>query len=181
MGKDNGENIVKSINEGPFNMGKFRETLAEGAEGTLHLGPEQDRVVADLIPEEKERYKADIRETNIPLKGNENLGQGKLIKCYNCNGIRHITRKCTHLKLPQNSKYFKDKMLLMQAQENRVVLDEEQILFIAGRQADTFDDDVDEPSVQDLALLTMFIANLSSADPVYDEAGPSYDPDILSK
>ncbi|GJS79873.1 hypothetical protein Tco_0729754 [Tanacetum coccineum] len=27
----------------------------------------------------------------------------------------------------------------------------------------------------------MFMANLSSADPVYDEAGPSYDSNILSK
>ncbi|GKB38110.1 hypothetical protein Tco_0883052 [Tanacetum coccineum] len=27
----------------------------------------------------------------------------------------------------------------------------------------------------------MFMANLSSADPVYDEAGPSYDSDILSE
>nr|GEU49752.1 retrotransposon Orf1 [Tanacetum cinerariifolium] len=45
---------------------KFRETLAEGA---LHLGSERDRVVADLTPEEKERYKADIREMNILLQG----------------------------------------------------------------------------------------------------------------
>ncbi|GJY97114.1 retrovirus-related pol polyprotein from transposon TNT 1-94 [Tanacetum coccineum] len=42
---------------------------------------------------------------------------------------------------------------------------------------DAFDSDVDEaPTVQ-----TMFMANLSSADPVYDEAGPSYDSDILSE
>nr|GEW46593.1 retrovirus-related Pol polyprotein from transposon TNT 1-94 [Tanacetum cinerariifolium] len=69
----------------------------------------------------------------------------------------------------------------------------------------TFDDDVDEQPVQDLALnvdnvfqaddcdvfdsdvdeapmaQTMFMANLSSADPVTDEAGPSYDLDILSE
>nr|GEZ06185.1 integrase, catalytic region, zinc finger, CCHC-type, peptidase aspartic, catalytic [Tanacetum cinerariifolium] len=32
MGKDNGKNIVKLIDEGPFKMGKFRETLAEGEE-----------------------------------------------------------------------------------------------------------------------------------------------------
>ncbi|GJT04782.1 hypothetical protein Tco_0839244 [Tanacetum coccineum] len=46
MGKDNMENIIKSIDEGPFQMGKFRETLAKGAEGALGL--ERDRVVADL-------------------------------------------------------------------------------------------------------------------------------------
>nr|GEX80455.1 integrase, catalytic region, zinc finger, CCHC-type, peptidase aspartic, catalytic [Tanacetum cinerariifolium] len=42
---------------------------------------------------------------------------------------------------------------------------------------DAFDSDMDEaPTAQ-----TMFMANLSSADPVTDEAEPSYDSDILSK
>ncbi|GJU87294.1 hypothetical protein Tco_1294840 [Tanacetum coccineum] len=67
--KDNGVNILKSIDEGPFKMGRFRETIAEGTEGALHLGPEQDKVFADLTPEEKERFKADIHATNILLQG----------------------------------------------------------------------------------------------------------------
>ncbi|GJS02627.1 hypothetical protein Tco_0319135 [Tanacetum coccineum] len=74
-----------------------------------------------------------------------------------------------------------------------------------GEQDNAVDEDVDEQLVQDLALnvdnvfqaddndafdsdvdeahttQTMFMANLSSADPVYDEAGPSYDSNILSK
>ncbi|GJV23068.1 retrovirus-related pol polyprotein from transposon TNT 1-94 [Tanacetum coccineum] len=374
LGIDNGENILKSIDEGPFKMGKFKETLAEGA---LHLGPERDRVFADLTPEEKERFKADIRATNILLQGlpkdiytlinhytdakdiwdnvkmllegseltkderesqlydefehfrqnkgetiyeyyvkftklindmrnikitmpkmqlnskfvnnmlpewgrfmtavklnrglktsnynklyaylkqyeahanenkmmlerynqhaidpldfarqnrgqgnyargavaagnkgvqnrvgNANPSQAKPIKCYNCNGIGHIERQCTHPKRPQNSEYFKDKMLLMQAQENGVVLDEKQLLFIADGQTNTFDENVDEAPIQDLALnkdnifqadqcdafdsdvdeaptaQTMFMENLSSTDPIYDEAGPSYDSDILSE
>ncbi|GJW82474.1 hypothetical protein Tco_0146449 [Tanacetum coccineum] len=66
LGKENGENILKSIDKGPFKMGKFKETIVEGA---LHLGPERDRVFTDLTPEEKERYKADIRATNILLQG----------------------------------------------------------------------------------------------------------------
>nr|GEX73815.1 integrase, catalytic region, zinc finger, CCHC-type, peptidase aspartic, catalytic [Tanacetum cinerariifolium] len=84
-------------------------------------------------------------------------------------------------------------------------LDEEQLLFLAGGQDNAIDEDVDEQPVQDLALnvdnvfqandcdafdsdvdeapttQTMFMANLSSANPVYDEAGPSYDSDILSE
>ncbi|GJY55002.1 hypothetical protein Tco_0446666 [Tanacetum coccineum] len=68
-GKENGVNILKSIDEGPFQMGTFRETLVEGTEGTLHLGPEQPRVYSDLLPKDKERYNANIRATNILLQG----------------------------------------------------------------------------------------------------------------
>nr|GFD01164.1 retrovirus-related Pol polyprotein from transposon TNT 1-94 [Tanacetum cinerariifolium] len=94
-------------------------------------------------------------------------------------------------------------MLLMQAQENGVALDAEPLFFLVGGQDNAFDDDVDEQPVQDLALnvdnvfqsedcdafdsdvdeapttQTMFMANLSSADPITDEARPSYYSDIL--
>nr|GEW00546.1 retrovirus-related Pol polyprotein from transposon TNT 1-94 [Tanacetum cinerariifolium] len=98
--------------------------------------------------------------------GHARLGQARPVKCYNCNGTWHIARNCTQPKRPQNSKYFKDKMLLMQAQENEVALDEEQLLFLAD----------EAPTAQ-----TMFMANLCSADPVIDKARPSYDSDILSE
>nr|GFC97495.1 retrovirus-related Pol polyprotein from transposon TNT 1-94 [Tanacetum cinerariifolium] len=88
---------------------------------------------------------------------------------------------------------------------NGVALDEEQLLFLTGRQDTAIDEDVDEQHVQDLALnvdnvfladdcdafdydvdeapkaQTMFMAKLSSADPINDEAGPSYDSNILSE
>ncbi|GKA83188.1 hypothetical protein Tco_0789936 [Tanacetum coccineum] len=44
--------------------------------------------------------------------------------------LEAIARNCTQPKRPQNSDYFKDKMLLMQAQENGAVLDEEELLFL---------------------------------------------------
>ncbi|GJT06448.1 hypothetical protein Tco_0840910 [Tanacetum coccineum] len=108
--------------------------------------------------------------------GNANPGQARQIKCYNCN-----------------------------AQENGVVLDEEMLLFLAGGHDIAVDEDVDELPIQDLALnvdnvfqadecdafdsdvdkaptaQTMFMENLSSTDPVYDVASPSYDSDILSE
>nr|GFA84900.1 retrovirus-related Pol polyprotein from transposon TNT 1-94 [Tanacetum cinerariifolium] len=135
--------------------------------------------------------------------GNANLGQARQVKCYNCNGTWHIERNCTQPKHPQNSEYYKDKMLLMQVQENGVALDAEQLLFLAGGQDNAIDDDVDEQPVQVLALnvdnvfqaddydafdsdvgeasmeQTMFMANLSSEDPVTNKAGPSYDSNIL--
>ncbi|GKC67433.1 hypothetical protein Tco_1100031 [Tanacetum coccineum] len=112
---------------------------------------------------------------------NANHGQAWQIKCY----LTAMDRPST--------------------QENRVALDEERLLFLAGGQDNVVDEDVDEQPVQDLALTvdnvfqvddcdafnsdvdealttqTMFMANLSSADPVrYDEASSSYDSDILS-
>nr|GFC95784.1 retrovirus-related Pol polyprotein from transposon TNT 1-94 [Tanacetum cinerariifolium] len=65
-------------------------------------------------------------------QGQARPGQARTVKCYNYNGTGHIARNCTQPKRPQNSEYFKDKMLLMQAQENGVALDAEQLLFLAG-------------------------------------------------
>ncbi|GKF53861.1 hypothetical protein Tco_0160771, partial [Tanacetum coccineum] len=88
-------------------------------------------------------------------------------------------------------------MLLMQAQENGAVLDEDELLFLAGEHANTFDVDVDNQRVQDLALnednifqvnecdafnsdvddeptaQSIFMANLSLAGPANPQAGPS--------
>nr|GEV08872.1 retrovirus-related Pol polyprotein from transposon TNT 1-94 [Tanacetum cinerariifolium] len=54
-GKDNGVNILKSINEGPYKLGTFRETLAESTEGTPQFGLERPRVYSDLNSEERDR------------------------------------------------------------------------------------------------------------------------------
>ncbi|GJR10537.1 retrovirus-related pol polyprotein from transposon TNT 1-94 [Tanacetum coccineum] len=177
-----------------------------GTEGALYLGPERPRVYSDLSLEDKERNQATVQDGRVVVQnvqGRQNRGQARQIKCYNCNGIGHIARNYTQPKYPQNSDYFKDKMLLMQAQENEVALDEERLLFLVGGQDNVINEDVDEQPVQDLALnvdnmfqaddcdafdsdvdeaptaQTMFMANLSFADPVYDEVCPSYDSDIL--
>ncbi|GKG30331.1 hypothetical protein Tco_0420229, partial [Tanacetum coccineum] len=61
---------MKSINEGPFHMGTVSDVIAGGTEGAVQQkGPVRARVLNDLLAEEKERYKAGIRATNILLLG----------------------------------------------------------------------------------------------------------------
>ncbi|GJV58187.1 hypothetical protein Tco_1459192 [Tanacetum coccineum] len=50
-------------------MGTVRDPITEGTECAQQLGPEQARVYSDLSPEDKDRYNADIRATNILLQG----------------------------------------------------------------------------------------------------------------
>nr|GFB18589.1 hypothetical protein [Tanacetum cinerariifolium] len=68
-----------------------------------------------------------------------------------------------------------------QAQENGVDLDAEQLLFLTGGPDNVFDDDVNEQPVQDLALNVDNVLQAEDSDPITDEAGPSYDSDILSE
>ncbi|GJS77850.1 integrase, catalytic region, zinc finger, CCHC-type containing protein [Tanacetum coccineum] len=223
-GKDNGENIIKSIDEGPFKMGRFRETLVENTESTLHLGLPKyiytlinhytdakdiwDNVkmlLEDLTPEEKERYKADIHATNILLQGlpkyiytlinhytdakdiwdnvkmllegRQNRGQG-----YNARGT--VTTRNGGVQnrggnvnpgqaKPIRSNTFNDDAYEVPIQD--LALNEDNVF--QADQCDAFDSDVDEaPTAQ-----TMFMANLLSANPIFDEAGLSYDSDILSE
>nr|GEX67576.1 retrovirus-related Pol polyprotein from transposon TNT 1-94 [Tanacetum cinerariifolium] len=92
-------------------------------------------------------------------QGQARPGQARTIKCYNCNGGQ--------------DNVFDDDVDEQPIQDLALNVDN---VF----QADdcyAFDSDVDEaPTAQ-----TMFMANLSSADPITDEARPSYDSDILSE
>ncbi|GJS36160.1 hypothetical protein Tco_0534542 [Tanacetum coccineum] len=101
-------------------------------------------------------------------RGNRNEGtnaanQIRVICCYNfcCEG--HMARQCTQPKRPRNADWFKEKILLIQAHESGVVLDEEQLAFLANLgtdDLDAFDSNYDEaPSSR-----AMLMANLSSYD-----------------
>ncbi|GKA87735.1 uncharacterized mitochondrial protein-like protein [Tanacetum coccineum] len=114
-------------------------------------------------------------------RGNNDAGQSKVVKCYNCQGEGNMARQCTQLKRPRNSAWFKEKMLLVQTQESSQVLDEEQLTFLADPRIldgqatqttilqnaafqtddlDAYDSDCDDISTSKAVLM----ANLSSYD-----------------
>ncbi|GJT02665.1 hypothetical protein Tco_0823834 [Tanacetum coccineum] len=179
LGKDNGENIMKSITEGPFQMGTIRDTLTEGGEGALHLGPERARVFADLSAKQKDRYNA--------------FNQGQTILGGTCKR-KVVAGNALRSYRDWQWTTSKTKMLLMIAHENGVVLDEEQLLFLAGEQVTNFNDDVDDLAlnVDDVfeadqcdafesdvdeapTIQTMFMVNLSSKIQSMMKPGRSYD------
>nr|GEV53006.1 retrovirus-related Pol polyprotein from transposon TNT 1-94 [Tanacetum cinerariifolium] len=175
QGKENGVNILKSIDEGPFQMGTLRETLTEGTKGALHLGPERPRVYSDLTSEEKDKLvtavklNRGLRDFNYDqlydyLKQHE----GNNARCAGAAGYEGAQNRVGYANPCQARK-------IKCYNCNGLALNVDNVF--QADDCDAFGSDVDEaPTVH-----TMFMANISSANPVYDEADLSYDSDVLSK
>nr|GEV40816.1 retrovirus-related Pol polyprotein from transposon TNT 1-94 [Tanacetum cinerariifolium] len=177
QGKENGVNILKSINEGPFWMGTLRETLTEGTEGAPHLGPEQPRVYSDLTTEENERFvtvvklNRGLRDSNYDqlyayLKQHEAHANEKKMMVHRREDRGTMHRVQVQLVMGELRTELgmlihvkQGRLSAINATENGVALDEEQLLFIA-----------------DYAHGKSIIHR-----PCHDEAGLSYDSDILSE
>nr|GFB62388.1 hypothetical protein [Tanacetum cinerariifolium] len=59
-------------------------------------------------------------------------GKQRVIVCYNCKGEDHMSKQCTKPKRKRDAEWFKDKVLLVQAQANEQVLQEEELEFPAN-------------------------------------------------
>nr|GEU55959.1 hypothetical protein [Tanacetum cinerariifolium] len=60
-----------------------------------------------------------------------NSGKQRTIVCYNYKGEGHMSKQCTKPKRKRNEAWFKDKVLLVQAQANGQILHEEELEFLA--------------------------------------------------
>nr|GEZ76874.1 hypothetical protein [Tanacetum cinerariifolium] len=58
-------------------------------------------------------------------------GKQRVIVCYNCKGEGHMSKQCTKPKRKRDEVWFKDKVLLVQAQANGKVLQEKELEFLA--------------------------------------------------
>nr|GEY81677.1 hypothetical protein [Tanacetum cinerariifolium] len=105
-------------------------------------------------------------------------GRQRVIICYNCKGEGHMAKQCTKPKRKRDAEWFKDKVLLVQAQASGQVLQEEELDFPAdpgtaesstnqtivtknaayqADDLDAYDSDCDELNSANVALM----ANLS--------------------
>nr|GEZ91384.1 hypothetical protein [Tanacetum cinerariifolium] len=59
-----------------------------------------------------------------------NLGKQKTVVCYNCKGEGYMSKQCTKPKRKRDEAWFKDKVLLVQAQAKEQILHEEELEFL---------------------------------------------------
>nr|GFB82440.1 hypothetical protein [Tanacetum cinerariifolium] len=102
-------------------------------------------------------------------------GRQRVIVCYNCKGEGHMAKQCTKPKRKRDTEWFKDKVLLVQAQASGQVLQEEELDFLAyprtaesstnqtvittnaayqADDLDAYDSDCDELNSAKVALMT---------------------------
>ncbi|GJY26986.1 uncharacterized mitochondrial protein-like protein [Tanacetum coccineum] len=70
------------------------------------------------------------RTYTLGASGRNSRKQSTVI-CYNCKGEGHMSKQCTKPKRKQDDTWFKDKVLLVQAQANGQILHEEELAFLA--------------------------------------------------
>ncbi|GKE56714.1 integrase, catalytic region, zinc finger, CCHC-type containing protein, partial [Tanacetum coccineum] len=69
--------------------------------------------------------------TYTPGASESNYGKQRTVICYNCKGEGHMSKQCTKPKRKRDDSWFKDKVLLVQAQANGQILHEEKLAFLA--------------------------------------------------
>ncbi|GJR23446.1 retrovirus-related pol polyprotein from transposon TNT 1-94 [Tanacetum coccineum] len=56
----------------------------------------------------------------------------RTVICYNCKGEGHMSKQCAKPKRKRDDSWFRDKVLLVQAQANCQILHEEELAFLAN-------------------------------------------------
>nr|GEU93573.1 uncharacterized mitochondrial protein AtMg00810-like [Tanacetum cinerariifolium] len=98
-----------------------------------------------------------------------NSGKQRAIVCYNCKGEGNISKQCTKPKRKRDEAWFKDKVLLVQAQANRQVLHEEELEFLA------------DPEIAEAQSTQYVITNNVAYQASYQFKGKSFLPSELLK
>ncbi|GJZ22364.1 integrase, catalytic region, zinc finger, CCHC-type containing protein [Tanacetum coccineum] len=76
-------------------------------------------------------YAADTTRTFTPGGSGSNSGKQRIVTCYNCKRERHMSKQCTKPRRKRDDSWFKDKVLLVQAQASGQILHEEELIFLA--------------------------------------------------
>ncbi|GJZ66302.1 retrovirus-related pol polyprotein from transposon TNT 1-94 [Tanacetum coccineum] len=153
------------ISRFPSTNNQLRTSSNPRRQATIHDG----RVIVQPLQE----------RANTSRTGGNNLGQQRVMKCFNCQREGHMARQCPKPKSKRDATWFRDKVLLVEGRGNGKVLNEEELEFLAdpgiaegsvtqlvithnaayqADDLDAYDSDCDKISTSKAVL----IANLSS-------------------
>ncbi|GJU13372.1 hypothetical protein Tco_1135768 [Tanacetum coccineum] len=96
-----------------------------------HATINDGRVTLQPIQWRQTSFVAGTTRTYTPEASGSNSGKQRIVICYNCKGERHMSKQCTKPKRKWDDSWFKDKVLLVQAQANGQILHEEELAFLA--------------------------------------------------
>ncbi|GKA27780.1 retrovirus-related pol polyprotein from transposon TNT 1-94 [Tanacetum coccineum] len=150
----------------PYQSSQQQATINDGR---VTVQPVQGRQISYVV--------GTIR-TFTPGASGSNSGKQRIVTCYNCKGEGHMSKQCTKPRRKWDDSWFKDKVLLVQAQASGQILHKEELAFLAdlgilkgqatqtvithnvayqANDLDAYDSDCDELNTTKVALM----ANLS--------------------
>ncbi|GJW45532.1 hypothetical protein Tco_0077178 [Tanacetum coccineum] len=130
MNRQHGRMILESVENGPLIWPSIEEN-----------GVSRPKKYSELSTTEAIQVDSDIKATNIFLglphevyalaASGSNSEKQRTVIYYNCKGEGHMSKQCTKPKRKRDDLWFKDKVLLVQAQANSQILHEEELAFLA--------------------------------------------------
>ncbi|GJT90158.1 zf-CCHC domain-containing protein [Tanacetum coccineum] len=111
----------------PTTNNQLRNSSNPRQQATINNG----RVTLQLIQGRQTSLAAGTIRTYTLRAIRSNFRKQRTIICYNCKGEGHMSKQCTKPKRKQDDSWFKDKVLLVQAQASGQILHEEELAFLA--------------------------------------------------
>ncbi|GJX96286.1 retrovirus-related pol polyprotein from transposon TNT 1-94, partial [Tanacetum coccineum] len=158
----------------PTTNNQLRNSLNPRQQATINNG----RVTLQPVQGRQISFAMGTTRTYTPRASGSNSGKQRIVICYNCKREGHMSKQCTKPKRKRGDTWFKDKVLLVQAQANSQILHKEELAFLADpgvaegqatqtvithnaayqvNDSDAYDSDCDELNTAKVALM----ANLS--------------------
>ncbi|GJV88574.1 integrase, catalytic region, zinc finger, CCHC-type containing protein [Tanacetum coccineum] len=147
--REHGRMILESVKHGPLiwptieENGVTRTKKYEELSATKKIQVDRDLKATNIILQglpfdvyslgRQSSFAVGTSRTRANISGarENNSGQQRVVKCFNCQGEGHMVRQCPKLKRRRDATWFRDKVLLVEAQGSGKVLNEEELEFLA--------------------------------------------------
>ncbi|GJW42039.1 zinc finger, CCHC-type containing protein [Tanacetum coccineum] len=110
----------------PTTNNQLRNSSNPRQQATINDG----RVTLQPFQGSQTSFAAGTTRTYTPRACRSNSGKQRTVICYNCKGEGHMSKQCTKPKRKRDDSWFKDKVLLVQAQANGQILHNEELAFL---------------------------------------------------